>query len=95
MDASAVQAEQQALGQEYEAYIRKLKVEWLAKNRITSGDVYEVMRPHEREKVHQRMAEWGTYVTPFAEAWWKERGFGVIWPEKESEPIQVYKLEQA
>ncbi len=84
-----------ALDEEYRAYIDKLKAGWLSKDRVTSKNVYEVMRPEERAQVHQRIARWGRYVTPFAEAWWKERGYGVVWPDDDSKPMQVYKLEAA
>ena len=89
------QAEFDALDEEYRAYISELKVSWLVQNRFDSWDVYEVMRPEERKKVHQRIAQWGRYITPFAEAWWKKRGYAVVWPDDDSKPMQVCKLEAA
>ena len=88
-----VQAAVATLNKEYERYIRNLQAEWLSRNRVDSRDVYEVMRPHERAEVHNRIAEWGRYITPLAEAWWRERGYGVIWPDENSQPMQVYPLE--
>ena len=87
------QAEFEALDKEYRAYIGTLQAAWLAQNRMHSKDVYEVMRPEMRAQVHQRIAQWGTYITPFAEAWWKARGYAVTWPVDDSKPMQVYKLE--
>lgn len=87
------QAEIDALSVEYQAYVEGLRVDWLAQNQVKSRDVYEVMRPEEQAGVHQRIAQWGYYITPFAEAWWKERGFGITWPEDNSKPIQVYRLD--
>ena len=89
------QAEIDALNAEYETYIRQLRNDWLTQNRVNSKDVYEVMRPEEREKVHQRINQWKRYVTPLAEAWWKKRGYGVIWPDDDSEPMKVHILEAA
>ncbi len=34
-----------------------------------------------------------TTIGPVAEAWWKERGYGCVWPEDDSEPMKVYELE--
>ncbi len=93
--ATSLQSEVDALNKEYEGYIRKLRTAWLSQNRINSNDVYEVMRPHQRAEVHQRIAQWGRYITPLAGAWWKERGYGVIWPDDDSQPMQVYKLDEA
>jgi hypothetical protein len=82
-----------ALNVEYEAYIRGLRVDWLAQNRPQSKDVLEVMRPEERAKVDKCIDRWGRYITPLAEAWWEERGFGVVWPDDDSQPMKVYRLE--
>jgi hypothetical protein len=92
---TSIQSEVDALNAEYEVYVRKLRTAWLSQNRVNSNDVYEVMRPEQRAEVHQRIAQWGRYITPLAEAWWKERGYGVIWPEDDSKPMQVYRLEAA
>jgi len=92
---STTEAEVRALNTEYETYIRKLRAEWLAKNRPRSRDVYEVMRPEEQAEVHRCIARWQDYVTPLAEAWWKERGYGVVWPDDDSKPMRVYKLKVA
>lgn len=86
------QAEHAALDKEYRAYIEKLQIAWLAHNRMSSRDVLEVMRPEERAEVDRRIAVWIAYVTPLGEAWWAERGWGVIWPTDNSEPMKVYKL---
>lgn len=92
---ASAQTEFDALNNEYGAYITELRTNWLTQNRVESGGVYEVTRPEERAKVHRRIAQWGRYITPLAEAWWKERGYGVIWPAHDSEPMKVYKLEAA
>lgn len=85
-----------SLNIEYEDYILELKREWFSRNkRPESKDVYEVMSKDDRQKVHQYIVDWGSYVTPFAEAWWKERGFGVVWPDDDSKPMKVYKLSEA
>jgi hypothetical protein len=81
-----------ALLEEHIQYIEQLKAQWLSQNRVRSRDVYEVMRPEDRQEVHRKIKEWETYITPIAEAWWRERGYGVIWPDDNSKPMQVYKL---
>ena len=92
---ASVQTEVDALNAQYEAYVRGLKADWLAQNRVDSKDVWEVMHPSEREKVYQAIDRWVAYITPLAEAWWKERGYGVVWPADDSKPMQVYKLQAA
>ena len=92
---TSAQSEVNILNGEYETYVRKLRAAWLSRNRIDSRDVYEVMRPEERAEVRNRIEQWSRYITPLAEAWWRERGYGVIWPADDSEPMQVYQLEAA
>lgn len=89
------QDEYDVLEIEYEAYICELRIDWIAKNRSTSRDVYEVMSPEDRKKVHNIIEEWGRYIAPLAEAWWKVYGGTVIWPEDNSEPMQVQFSELA
>ena len=90
--ATVAQTEIDALNVEYQGYIHKIRVQWLARNRINSRDVYEVMRSAEQATVHQRIAQWSIHITPLAEAWWKERGYGVIWPDDDSKPMMVRRL---
>lgn len=83
------------LNEEFITYVEQLRREWLAKNRPHTINVWEVMHPFEREQVEQCRADWGKYITPLAEAWWRERGYGVMWPNDNSQPMKVYKLETA
>jgi len=89
--SASAQSEVDVLTEKYRKYIGKLKAEWLSGNRVASRDVYEVMRPNERAEVHQRIAAWGEYITPFAETWWKERGYTIVWPADNSKPVQLCK----
>jgi hypothetical protein len=82
------------LFRQHRSYIEDLQRKWLVGKRSRSRDVYEVMSPADREEVHQTIRAWGRYIEPIAEAWWRERGYGVIWPEDNTKPMQVYKLEQ-
>lgn len=91
MSVTEAQAEVDVLNIEYKAYIDKLWADWRDANRVRSKNVYEVMDPHEREEVHRRMRQWEVYITPLAEAWWKERGYEVSWPDVSSKPMQVRK----
>lgn len=84
-----------ALREEYCRYIEGLQRPWLAENRSRSKDVYPVMSERDRAEVHSIMARWATYITPLAENWWKERGYGIIWPDDNTKPEQYYKLEAA
>lgn len=94
-EAAAAQNELEALWREFKIHVEGLKREWLRQNRVESRDVFEVMRPEERERVHGRIRQWERYITPLAEAWWKERGYGVIWPDDNSKPMQIQRLETA
>jgi len=87
------QAEFMALDAEYRKYVGKLQAAWIARNRSTSRDVLEVMSPRDREEVDNIIARWGRYITPLAEAWWRERGYEVIWPDDNSKPVQFRKLD--
>jgi hypothetical protein len=89
---TSTQTRVDALNAEYEKYITRLRTDWLAKNRSSSRDVYEVMSPRDREEVNQIIDRWNRYVTPLAEAWWRERGYGITWPEDDSKPMQIYSL---
>jgi hypothetical protein len=91
--ASAQQTEVDALNTEYAEYIARLRRNWLAQNRSTSRDVYEVMNDRDREEVKGIISRWVKYITPLAEKWWKEHGYSVVWPKNDSEPMQVYKPE--
>lgn len=53
------------------------------------------MSPAEQAKVEEKKSELSRYITPLSEAWWKERGWGVLWPDDDSKPMQVFKLETA
>ena len=100
-DASA-QAAFNALDKEFREYVGKLKVAWFSQNRkylqadiFGATPVYEVMSPQERDRVHRLIAQWGIYITPIAEAWWKERGYAVLWPDDDSQPMKFRKLSTA
>ena len=90
---ASAQAKFAAFDAKFQAYVNKLRVDWLKQNRVNSRDVYEVMRPEERAEVHRCIDQWARYITPLAEAWWRERGYGVIWSDDNSEPVEYYELE--
>ncbi len=78
---------------EFERYINTLRQEWLTKHRIKFGNVvYETMNQEERERVNSVIRSWGVYITPLAESWWKERGYGMTWPEDDTEPVEIFPL---
>lgn len=87
------QTEVEALNHEYQAHVDRLRASWLTQNRMNSGSVFEILRPGEDAEVYRRIAALGAYIAPRAEAWWNERGFVVIWPDDESKPMRVYKME--
>lgn len=93
-EIASAQAEVDVLNAEYEVYVRELRREWFAKNqpRVDSGDVYEVMRPDDKARVRGCIDRWKKYITPIAETWWKERGYGVVWLDDDSKPMQLYRL---
>lgn len=81
------------LHSEYVAFIEGVQRRWVKSNRVRSNRVYEAMYPHEQQEVHDRIRQWGMYVTPIAERWWKERGYGCIWPEDDNDPMKLYRLD--
>ena len=86
------QKEFEVLCKEHRKYIEEIRFRWLPNNQIESTRVYEIMYPHEQERVHQKISEWEKYITPISEAWWKERGYGVVWPENNTDPVGYYRL---
>lgn len=90
-----MQEEFDALDKEYREYICRLRSEWILQNRVHSNDVYEVMRPEEQARVHSRIDQYKRHITPIAEAWWKKRGFRVVWPDDDSMPMKLHKIEVA
>ena len=89
------QAKVDALNAEYKAYVDRLRAKWTRQNRVDSNDVFEVMHPSEREEVYRVITRWAAYITPLAEAWWRRRGYGVIWPDDNSKPMKLCRLESA
>jgi D-mannonate dehydratase len=82
-----------SLCEEFKIYIGKLETEWKQNNKPPKfRDVYEVLRPDERKQIQDHINHWVSYVTPVAEEWWKDRGYGVIWPDDNSKPVGYYKL---
>lgn len=81
------------LNSEYAEYISDLQRNWRSEHRFESNNVYETLTSDERNKLKGYISAWERYITPLAEVWWKERGFGVVWPENNSDSMQVYPLE--
>lgn len=81
------------LMREFIAYSENVRSEWDRKNRPQFKNVWEVMSDFEREQVNRVIADWAAYIGPLADAWWKERGYKVIWPNDNSKPMQYEKLE--
>lgn len=90
-NAPPARAEIDALHKEYAAYISNIRADWLAKNRVRSKNVLEVMSSGERDEVHLLIIAWGVHVTPLAEAWWRERAYIVSWPSDAKDPMKVSK----
>ena len=90
------QAKFEALHRTHREYIEGLQKEWLQENnhRPKAWRLYE-LDAEERQRVDGVIRNWEEYVTPLAEAWWRERGFGVRWPKKSSESCEYYKLKTA
>lgn len=90
------QAAISTLNQEYKNFVERLRRRWLRDNnrRPKEWRLYEI-DAEERQRVDRVILGWEHYMTPIAERWWKRRGFGIRWPEKSSDPCQIYKLETA
>jgi hypothetical protein len=93
--AASAQSNFNALQEEFKNYVEELKRKWLAQNKIYSVNVLEAMTKIELDEVKRRIRQWGVYIQPLAEAWWKERGYGVTWPDDDSKPVRYHKLETA
>ena len=91
-EAALSQDDIDTLNKDYAAYIEGLRRTWLQPRWINSKDVYEVMPPSGKAEVQGVISAWNVYITPRAEAWWRERGFGVKWPDDDSKPMQVFRL---
>lgn len=91
----SAQLEAYTLGKEYKVYIDTLWARWIMEHPFHCRNVYEAMDPWEREELQRHIDKWGVYITPFAEKWWRERGYGVRWPEQNTEPMKIFKLETA
>lgn len=61
---------------EYVKLVKTWKEEWLKESPPTDL-VIHLNNPHENTK--KRKEEWSRYVTHRTEAWWKERGWKIIW----------------
>ncbi len=85
-----------SLCEEYKTYIERLKAKWLRENNHPPGvwTLYE-LDPEEQRRVHGVNHRWGQYITPIAESWWQQRGYGIEWPKKSSDPCRYYRLEDA
>lgn len=83
-----------ALNKRYTTFIERLRRRWLRENNRPPKvwRLYE-LDAEERQRVDGVIRNWENFVTPIAERWWKRRGFDIVWPEKSSDPCQVYKHE--
>lgn len=82
-----------SLCEKFQIYIGELKTEWRRNNRPPEfKDVYEVLHPDQKKQIENHINLWDRYITPIAEEWWKECGYGVNWPDDNSKPVGYYKL---
>ena len=88
---NADEQEFRTLHKQYEEYVRNERSAWLARAQLRFKNVYEVMSEAERRDVQQCMFEWEYYITPLAEAWWKERGWTIHWPSKNTDGCRFTK----
>ena len=95
-ERSLTQTEISALNEAFKTFIERSQKRWLRNNNRPPREwrLYE-LDAEERQRVDGVIRSWEQYVTPAAERWWKRRGFGIRWPEKSSDPCQIYKLETA
>jgi hypothetical protein len=74
---------------EYKSYVDTLRAAWIRENYVRSKDVYEVMSEMDRARVNQRMRAWDRYITPLVEKWWEDRGYVLVWPENDTDPVLI------
>lgn len=89
------QAEFKELCKQFKEYAEDLKRKWDTQNPLHTVNVLEVMSRTELEQVQRHLQRWASYVEPLAEAWWKERGYGVKWPADNSKPVSYHKLQSS
>ena len=72
----------QKLHLEYKEFVIILRMSWTSQNRSSSDKPYELMSYKKRKEVDDIIMRWQEYITPLAEAWWKERGWTIHWPKR-------------
>ncbi len=78
---------------EFIPHIEDVRRKWMQENnRIPMGAGLYELDPQEQNRVKWVIAAWERYITPIAEAWWRERGYEIIWPEQSSDPCTYRKL---
>ncbi len=75
----------------YIRYITQEKCKWIAQNRMYN--VIEVMSNVELAELNRRTGLLREHVTRLAEEWWKQRGYGIQWPDDDNEPMGIYPLQ--
>ena len=93
MKLLTLNTEFETLCKEHREYIETIRLAWLSYNQITSNRVYEAMHEHEKVAVHEKVSEWESYITPISESWWNKKGYGVVWPKNNTDPVGYYRLE--
>ncbi len=93
---SLTQAEIGTLNEDYKNFIERSKSRWLRNNnRPPKQWVLYELDAQERARIDGIIRSWEQYITPLAERWWGRHGLGIRWPEKSSDPCQIYRLETA
>ena len=84
------QAEFDVVCKEWDAHLEQIRRTWRDQNQMIN--VFEVMSTEEKKEVQRRLEEWSRSITPIAEEWWKSRGYEVIWPADNTQPMTFRKI---
>ena len=91
------QLEFDRLDAEFKLFVTDLQREWLASNKPQIKNVAPVAMTnrHERENIESTQSKWRAYITPIAEEWWLGRGYKVIWPDCDTDPVKYERIENS
>lgn len=84
--------DEKQLNEEYQRYIAGERTRWIEARGIRTDTLAPLLSQEARNKIENLSHAWSEHITPLAEAWWNQRGYGVVWPEEHTRPMQVYKL---
>jgi hypothetical protein len=81
-----------SLEAEYKAYCEMLYKGWEHENPMPRHEKFPWNVDWVFDKAEEWTADWKAFITPLAEAWWRERGYRLIWPAYGRGPCDLKPL---